>query len=238
MATVLDIVTDALNEIGVLAAGEVATADDGAVALRSLNRMINAWKAERVYIYQTTRTTWSITANDGSYTVGTGGDVSVLRPVRIDHVAISDSAITPATEVPLRLMTDADYARIAIKTQTSNWPEAAYYNLTYPLATLTLWPVPTSTTLTGVLYAPQAAAEFSALATAVSLPPGYERFVVKNLALELAPQYGATPSQDLKEQAKDAKAVVLRVNKRLVEMQFDPGAGGSARAYDIYSDQP
>lgn len=236
MATVLDLVTDSLLDIGVVAAGETLPTGDGQNALDALNRLLNAWKAERVFIYQLTRTTWTISANDGSYTVGAGGNVNVLRPVRIDSIAYSDSSVTPAYETRLRLMTDEDYANIRIKTQTALRPEAAWYNLTYPTATIELWPVPTSTTLTGVLYAPQAAAEFSALSSMVSLPPGYERAIVKNLALELAPSYGKQVSPLLERQAMDSLAVIMRANKRQRDMAFDPGALTGPRAYDIYSD--
>jgi hypothetical protein len=240
MPAVLDLVTDALNEIGLLASGETATADDGWVGLRALNRMVDAWKAERVFIYQVARSTWSIVSGTGSYTVGTGGNVNIVRPVRIDSIAISDSSITPPYEIPLRMMTDADYAGIRIKTQQALRPSAAWYNLTFPTATLVFWPVPTSSTLLGVLYAPQAVDEFAALADTVILPPGYRRMIVKNLGLELAPQYGATVSpqlERLERQAQDSFAVVVRANKRLQDLKFEPGALMSRRLYDIYSDQ-
>lgn len=238
MATVLDLATDSLLELGVLAAGETAAAGDGAFALRALNRMVNAWKAERVFIYQTTRTEWTISANNGSYTVGSGGNVNILRPVKIDGISILETSATPDYETPLRIMTDADYRAITSKAQTSDQPEAAWYNLTYPLATIELWPVPTSATLRGVLYAPQAVDEFAAITTTVSLPPAYERMIVKNLALELAPAYRAEVSPLLLEQARDSLAVVLRANRRLVDMTFDPGAAMHGASYDILSDVP
>ena len=237
MATVQDLGTDSLLEIGVLAAGETMGADDSGSLLRTLNRMVNAWKAERVYIYTLTRTTWTIVSGDGSYTVGSGGNVNVLRPVHIDGVSIIDTAITPNVEVPLDVMTDQAWVNLRVKTQTATQPTSAYYNLTYPTATLELWPVPTSATLTGVLYAPQAAAEFTAITETVSLPPGYERMIVKNLALELCPSYGIEPSTVLQRQAQDALAVVLRSNKRRQEQLFDPGAAMHSPSYDIQSDQ-
>lgn len=236
MSTVLDLITDAMTEIGVKAAGEVPEAADANDGLRSLNRMVNAWKAEKVFIYTNTATTKAITPNDGTYTVGIGGDINVLRPLHLTSVNISDAVTTPPYEMSLRMMTDQDWAEVRIKTQTAYRPQAAYYNLTYPLATLELWPVPTSSTLSIVLYAPEAVAEFTGLSQTVSLPPGYERMIVKNLALEIAPQYSVTPTPQLERQAQDALAVVLRANKNLEEQRFDPGAMMRRRYYDIYSD--
>jgi hypothetical protein len=79
-------------------------------------------------------------------------------------------------------------------------------------------------------------AEFADINATVSLPPGYERMIVKNLAVELAPSYDATVSDQLQRQAQDALAVVLRANKTLEEQRFDPGAMMHRRYYDIYSD--
>lgn len=236
MATVLDLIADSLLEIGVLAAGEVPTADEANSALRALNRMINAWQAERVYIFQTTRTEWTISANVGTYTVGPGGLVDRSLPVHIDSVMILETAFTPNYEIPLRIMTDQDYSEIRIKTQTSLWPQAVWYNRTFPLATLEIWPIPTSSTLKGVLYAPEAVGQFPAVTSTVSLPPAFERLIVKNLALEVAPSYGANVAAQLEAQAKDALAVVLRNYNRMREMRFDPGAAMTRRSYDIFSD--
>jgi hypothetical protein len=236
MATVEALVADALREIAVLAAGETMSASEGTNGLASLNRMVNAWKAEKVFIYQNAATTWAIVSGTGTYTVGTGGTVNVLRPMHIVAINIRDAVTTPAYEMGLRLMTDQDWAEVRIKAQTAYRPQAAYYNLSYPLATLFLWPIPTSATLTGVLYAPLATDEFAALTSTVSLPPGYERMIVKNLAMELAPQYGANVSSQLTQQAQDSLAVVLRANKNLEEQRFDPGAMMRRRYYDIYSD--
>jgi hypothetical protein len=90
-----------------------------------------------------------------------------------------------------------------------------------------------------VLYAPAAVSEFAGLSTAISLPPGYRRMLVKNLAVDLAPSYEKEVSSALYEAAVEAKAVVKRANRRLVDMCFDPGAlvqGGGGLTYDIYTD--
>ena len=236
MATALNLIESALTEIGVRAAGETLPADEASDGLVSLNRMIDQWAAERLTIHTVTRTTWTITASDGQYTVGTGANVNVARPVYVDHVNFLDTATDPDTEYPLVPFTEDAWAGVRLKAATAVYPSNYYYNPTHPTGTLDLWPVPTSTTLTGAFYAPTAVAQFAALTTSVSLPPGYERALLKNLAVELLPSYGRQPDPLLIEQARDAKAVIKRANKRPMDLSLDAAAlisGGRAGSYDI-----
>lgn len=237
MAVASDIIAAALREIGILAAGETPSADDATDGLVSLNRLLDQFAAERLQIFTTTRTTWTIAASDGSYTIGSTGDVVVSRPVFIDHVNFLDTSTDPDSEYPLSRLTEDAYAGIVAKALTSTYPDSYYYNPTYPLGALTLFPTPTSATLTGVLYAPAAVAQFAALTTSVSLPPGYERMLVKNLAVDMLPSYERQPDPLLVTQAREATAVVKRANRRLMDLSFDPGAliGSPAGGrYNIY----
>jgi len=137
-------------------------------------------------------------------------------------------------EFQLQPLTDDAWSRVPIKTITAPYPTCYYYNPTFPLGALTLWPIPTSATLTGELYAPQAVAEFASLDTAVSLPPGYRRMLIKNVAVCLCASYEREPRADLKEDAIESLAIVKRSNKRLADMQFEDGAlvqGKSKRFY-------
>lgn len=224
MATAGDLINASLREIGVLAGGETPPADDSTDARTALNRLINQWSAEGLKLFTVTRTTWTITANDGQYTVGASADVNVSRPAIINRVGFIDTSTSPDTEYPLRKLTEDSWANVSLKAQTSTFPEVFYYNPTYPPGTLDLWPVPTSTTLSGVLYAPAVLTEFSGLTTSVSLPNGYERMIVKNLALDLCPSYGKQPSPLLLQQARDATATVQRMNYRLSDLSLDPAA--------------
>lgn len=239
MADVSDIVTAALRELGVLAAGEVATADDAQAGLDALGRLQDQWAAERLQIYTVTRTTWTITASDGDYTVGAGANVNVARPAHIDHVNFIDTSTDPDTEYPLVPLTEDGYAAIGQKALTSKFPSHWHYNPTFPNGVLNFWPVPTASTLQGALYAPAAIAKWTSLSTSVSLPPGYERMLVKNLAVELAPQFEREVGQALILQARESKAVVKGANRRLRDLSFDGGAliQGSGGAFDIYTGQ-
>lgn len=236
MATVQTIALAALKEIGVIAQGETMPDADFDDCLAAFNRLVDQWAAERLAIYTTTRTVWTITASDQDYTVGVGGDVNVARPVFVDHINFQDTSQSPTLELPMSPLTEDEYASIRLKQQTSTYPRWWYYNPTHPLAALRLWPMPTSTTLQGVLYAPQAIAQFSAIGDAVTVPPGYERAMVKALALEIAPSYGAQVTPLLVAQAEDAKAVVRAANKRVMDMSLDPALVGNSRrgGWSIY----
>ena len=223
MASVLDIVTDGLRELGVLAAGEVASADDGAYGLRALNRLIDQWAAERLQIYEEARTTFDIVSGTQEYEVGTGATVNVARPVSIKHVTYFDAAVSPNHEIPLDLLTFDGWAGIPQKALTSTYPTHAWYATDYPLGSLKLWPVPTSSTLTGVVYAPKQVSEFASLAATVSLPPGWRRMLVKNLAVELAPSYDKPAGRELTDQALEAMRVVKRSNLKMTDLAFEYG---------------
>ena len=224
MATVLDVINLALKEIGVLEAGETATADDSTDGLVTLNHLMDGYAAERLQIYKVTRTTWTIVSGTQTYTIGTGGDVNIARPVYIDHVTFIDTSPSKNIEYQLSPLTEDAWARVPIKTLQSPFPTAWYEDAVFPLRTLSFWPVPTSSTLLGGIYVPTAVAEFSATSTAISLPPGYRRMLVKGLAVEMLPSYGRQPHPALLQAADEAKEVVKRTNTRLLDMNFEGGS--------------
>lgn len=235
MATARDIIEASLREIGVLAASETATAEDASTALTRLNRYLDRLATERLSIYTVTRSTWTITSGTGAYNVASGQTVNIARPVHVENVKYQDTNTTPDSEYPLTKLTEQAYQAITFKAQTSEFPEAWYYNPTYPTAVLTLWPAPTSTKLEGVIYAWTAVAQLAALTTSVALPPGYEEMLVTNLAMLLCPTYERQPNPVLVRTAAESLASVKRANRRLQDMSFDPAAliGGGGRSYDI-----
>jgi hypothetical protein len=188
-------------------------------------------------IYTVTRSTWAIVSGTQNYTVGSGGDVNIAWPVYLEYVNYQDTAPTDTTEYQLSPLTEQAWSRVPIKTLESPQPTAYYYNPTYPLGTLSFWPVTTSSTLQGVIGAPTAVAAFASLSTAVALPPGYRRMLIKNLAMDMASAFEREPSPGLVMDARESKAVVKRSNKRLMDMDIEVAALGQAaggrHAYNI-----
>jgi len=237
MATVQDTINQALRKLGVLAEGETPSAAMSADALVALNNLMDQWATERLAIYSVVRTTWAIVAAQASYTVGTGGDVAIARPVEIDAIKYQDTTGTD-TEYSLGRLTDAGYRAVVQKDATATLPSTYYYNPTYATGTLYLFPVPTSATLEGVIYVPTAVTEFALTTTTVALPPGYKQFLSTNLALDLAPEYNRQVHPALVRAAQESKETVQRANFRMMDLSVDAGAlQGGGGSYSIYTDQ-
>lgn len=237
MAVVVqDLATQALTSLGVLAEAEVPTTSASNDALDALNGLFDQWKAERLIIYQLLNTTKAITPSVGNYSVGLpAGDIPIERPMFIDHAAWIDSS-SPNHYYDLIRLTDDAWSSITIPNLTATLPQYWWYQTTFPLSRVWLWPIPTSSGIFISLDYQSAVGEFAALTTAVSLPPGYRRMIVTNLALELAPSYGVQPSGLLVQHAEDSMAAVKRANYKLSDLSVDPGAliGNGGGGWSIY----
>ena len=195
-----------------------------------------AYTTIRVILFA--QVTLSITNWFDTFSLEAVSQLSVPRPVRAEDVTVNllDTSVTPAIEMPLGMLTEDGWAGITAKDQTAPWPQRWYYNPTFPYGTLTLWPVPTGSSIQAVVYVKTQLAQFASLDDEVALPPAYERMIVTNLALELCPSYNRQPSPLLVKQAAESMAAVKRTNRRLSDLTFPAGSliGNSGRRlYDI-----
>lgn len=242
MATVAELGLAALQDLGVYGAADDLNAEDGALCLSTLNRLVDQWATKRLLMFRVKRTTWTISSGDGSYTIGSGGTINVPWPAFIDHINFIDTSTDPDTEYPMTSLTSDAYAAITQKALESPFPAFWYFDRDYTasgLGNIELWPVPTSSTLTGVIYAANQVSEFSATSDTVALPPGYREMIVTSLAYRLASSFDRLDKMPaLKELAQQALADVKTSNTRILDLSVDAGAlpRGNVPIYDIYSD--
>lgn len=227
MATIGDTITAALQDLGIYEAGATPAAEDSALALARVNEWIDGLANQDLTIYTIARTLWTLTSA-ASYTVGTGADVDVVRPVSpqaITNIGFQDTSVSPTLERMLGpCLTEDAYAAIPQKALTSVYPQFFYYNPTMPTGTLIPYPLPTSSTLQGVLYTQTALTQFAALTTTLTLPPGYARFFRTNLTIEIAGAFQASPSPALVQAAMESMRDIKRTNTRRLDMSPDPRA--------------
>lgn len=220
-----DLISAALREIQVLAAIETIQPEDLSLGTLILSQMLDGWQADRLYIFAIQRMIFVPQTLTQTYTLGPNGNFNVTpRPARITRYSVINlsNPIQPL-ELPLDSLTEAQWMSIPVKNITSTIPQRVWDDQQFPLRNLNYWPVPQVTVNFGVYqWAPLTT--WPDYVTDVEFPPGYAEAIRYNLAIKLAPSFGAvgkvTPL--LLELAKNAIARVKKMNAPLIDLKCDP----------------
>ncbi len=229
MATAQTIIDRALRLIGAIASGESPTTDEGTDALTALNAMIDSWRNDRLMVYALSESTLTLTPTDASYTIGTGGNINTTRPVKIESAFCRAGSV----DFPVDVIGKARYDAIPDKTTTSDIPDFLYYDSAVTTGNINLWPVPTTANVLHVTMW-TVLSTLAAVSTTVTLPPGYERALAYNLAIEIAPEYEKTVSQEVAKIARDSLAALKKINSRQIIAYSELSINGNRRG-DIYA---
>ena len=219
MPTAHNLISHALKLNGQLGQGETLSAYDAADGLTALNAMLDSWWNERLSVFQILRETFVLVAADDDYTIGSGGQINTTRPSKITNAFITSNSI----DYPMEVIDVNAYDRIQSKTVQSDFPLYLYYQTSYPLGIIYLYPVPAAAnTLNFDSW--NRIQNFAALTTDMSLPPGYERAIQYNLSVETVPLFGLPQiSKEVIKIATESKAAISRVNSPAMIARVDPG---------------
>jgi len=222
MSTAQTIVNDALREIGVLAESETPLSDMANNAFRALNRLMETLSNERSFAYSNTAIS-KVLAGQSSFTIAsTGGTWTADRPIAIDSAIVTSNSV----DYPVAVIDSQEWDEITYKSSTGPFPDRVYYDATMPAGTLYVYPISTGATLK--LRTISVVNSFATLATTLSMPPGYEECLIKNLAVNIAPQYpGCILSPLTIRQAASTLDKILSVNREIPELSLDPSLLGT-----------
>ena len=208
MTTANELISRSLRLLGVLGQGRrTLTANEASDGLESLNAMLESFSLERLMVYQILEENFPLTAGTANYTIGPSGTFDTTRPVRIDSAFTRDSA---GLDYPILIVDKADYDGISLKT-VSTRPQYLYYDTQYPLAYVRLLYVPDAS-YTLYINSWKQLQQFTDGTTALALPPGYQRMIVYNLAIEVAAEYGMELSPSVIAIATQSKSAIKRLN--------------------------
>lgn len=231
----LDFITLALQLDGIVAAGETPSAEDAALAFSLLNMMMDAWNTERLLIYTIRMDEFPLTVGQQTYTLGPGGDFDMDRPPKIERMSIVNLN-NPAQplELPVEYLTVAQWQAVPVKVISSTLPLAVYDDQAYPRRNLTFRYVP-SVQVNTRIYSWSALGQFANLSTQYAWPPGYQRAISYNLAIELAAGFGVAVRPEVAAIAMESKGNVKRINQPLIDLRCDPMVAGGGRGKQIYN---
>lgn len=232
--TGLQVITDSLKLLGVVAGHEVPTSAEQTDSFARLNELIDSWGTQAQTLVGHRRDLVPLSAGVQTYSIGIGGVFNVPRPMTIDAAAVLLPGAVP-TEAPVDVIFDQAYVAQAVKTLSGALVRMLYYTPSAPLGDVWVWPVPTGAQ-TLVLYSDEVLAQFPDLTTPVDLAPGYAKALRTNLAIELAPEFGRVVDPTVERLARESLADVKRANVPLVEIGIDPALTGDSAGYDILTD--
>ena len=236
MTTVEKIIVRALRLIKVYEAGQQLDEDEAQDALEVLNAMLDGWSTEKLMLYHRVKLSIPFVLNQNEYTIGPGGDFDTEWRQDIENAFARDTQAESGRndfDWPMEKITNDQYTGITLKQLSSSYPTYFYYRPTFPLGVITVWPNP-GQGLEFHLNVLQRLANFSNIADEVSLPPGYKRAIEYNLAMELAPEYGAS-TVDIKTIAKETKGYLKSINSRNTPILQSEAARISGRRGGAYS---
>ena len=233
MATAGDIINGSLRLLGVLAEGEVPSAETSQDALNAMNQMIDSWNTERLSVFSTQDQQFDWPAGILSRTLGPTGDFVGNRPVYFDD---STYFVDPGTGVSygIKFINQQQYDGIAVKTVTSTFPQVIFVNMTYPDVEMFIYPRPTRL-LRWHFISVEELTQPATLATQLHFPPGYLRAFRYNLACEFAPEFGVEPSPQVQRIAMTSKRDLKRVNNPDDIMSLPYSLVANRQRFNIYA---
>jgi len=202
MTTARQIIKKSLQKIGALVKNEEPSADEANDGLDSLNQLLESWSNDSAVITSRAWETFNLSGGVSTYTMGTGQTFNTSRPTNIISGYIRNGSV----DTPLTIVGDEAYNSITFKSLTGI-PQFLNYDNANPTDNLRVYPVP-SAVYPIFLLTEKPLINLTTLDTALSLPPGWERALIYNLAAELASEYGQQPDQSIFKIANDSLAMI------------------------------
>lgn len=217
MSTALDLINSSFRLIGALASGESSEASEANDALITLNQMLSSWSLDRLMVYSVLKETFTWASGNAYRTIGLTGNFVTTRPTKIETATFTSGGL----DFTLDIIGSKEYQEISNKSLTTSHPEKLYYDASNPNGTIYLYGVP-SADISLNLSTWRQITSVSALSTTLAYPPGYERAIRFNLAIELANEWGLSVKSETANIANDSLALLKDLNRPDMVMNLDP----------------
>lgn len=217
-STGLQIVTKAMQKGGILTKNQVPDADEANDAIDAINDMLDSWALDSMMCYARTWELFTLQGGKGQYTIGPGQDFNTPEPIHLAGSFIRN--VTYDEKCPI--VDDNIYNEQITYKAAPGLPKMLNFDNGFPVGIIRLWPVP-SAAYQLFLLSEKLLTELSLSAT-LSFPPGWERAIIFNGAIEICSDYDQEPPQVTVAVAKMSKAAI---QKQIMK----------ARAMDAYPQQ-
>ena len=217
----------ALQMIGEKPVGGTLTANEQTEYLSRLNMWLELQANDGLICFATDTVSKVLIAGDGIYTIGSGGDINVAWPTKIESAYTIDGA-NVSRDIP-NIVTNDEWAQISLKQLGNMYPDTLWYDNSYPLGSVYLWPLPMGG-LTLYMNVYQRLQSFPLISTVVSMPPGYEIMIVSNMAVFLSAGL-CDPPEHVVKLAEKSMATIKKKNLQVPTLDIPPGLTADNSAF-------
>jgi len=189
--TATDIITEALEVLGVLEEGETPGTDQTTSSLRTLNNMIKLWSAD-TQIFAQNEYQLNLVASTNLYTLGIS-NVGYI-PIKIINATLIDT--TTLNEIPISTLTQEEWYALTLKTTEAR--PTQYYFKRNPVGVdsdLYVWPTPPDTQYDLKLWLQYPLRDVTVGTDDVFFTQEWYLALSYGLAYLLAPKYGTDPRE-------------------------------------------
>jgi hypothetical protein len=188
--TLADIMMPALRRAGITTLpGTIPSADQFNELIPETNRMMDAFSLDGHKIYKTNIARYAMSPQQTTYFIGPTGDFVAPRPILIYRANVVLVGTSPEVHEQLRILSPAEWAAHTLTELPASWPWEIYDDYAYPDSQLYLYGYPTENNDLELFTWDQLQTGFQATTDAVVMPPGYEDFMVAQLALRATNLY-------------------------------------------------
>lgn len=217
MATASSIILRSLRLLGDKIVGDTLTAAEQTAYLADLNTMLDSWRLDKLIVFRIIESTFTLNVGFDTYTIGTGGNFNIERPTQLEN---SCFIMYQNTEYFVHVVDETTFTAQQTQGQ-SQMPRMLYYDPSFPLGSIFFD------------YSPDKAYEFhlkswaplqqfTSISDTLTLPPGYQRALESNFAIEVAGGY-ISASPEVVKMAKESKTLIRAANTRITYLTLDPG---------------
>jgi hypothetical protein len=248
--TPTDLFKQALRQVGVLGRGQQVIAEQLADAQQLCNMMLGQWARKRwlifhlleIYTTGTGSTIIPMGPNDVSWDAGEDWSQSGLSSdmsTRFNRLEKAFVRINPGqvsqTDLPLTVIQSAeDWSTQPIKLVQGGFPRMVWLDSAYPVATLHVWPAPSSLYEIHLLVQ-NPLIRINDLASDLNLPDEYQDAIFWNLCKRLLNSYRLPKDPEIDQQATAALNTVRNANIQIPALQL-PRELSNGWNYNIYAD--
>jgi len=227
--TAQELIKASLRVIQAIATGETPSDSEMQDGLEALSMMLRYWGAKRTLMHYIEVENHTLTAGTASYTIGSGGDIDTVRPLKIT----GGYTRSGSRDTPIEIVDETKYREITQKSYSSGPVAYVWYNPSWgsdERGTIYVYPASGDTLY---LHCLRPLGEPTGLTSAVLFPGEYDDPIKWNLAVRLCPEYGKRVTQELRDLAVSTLDQLIAFNASLQVETIKCEILSIGRGYDI-----